>query len=148
MMASHPLALRLFIEDRRGFDGGLQNFQRGAEQFSAPLHLFRGGKIGIAHRVVKLVAVHDPVSPDLGRHIGEAGNDHHRNSLPLDLFCNRSAATRAGPSRRGKDDAVHTRGGKLPSDAGAEFLHLGRHGAGAGRNIIVVMKFAEVSRAL
>ncbi len=139
---------RLFIEDRRGFDGGLQDFQCGAYQVSAPLQLFCGRKIGIAHRVVKLVTVHDPVGSNLSRHVGEASDDDHRNSLPLDLFCNRSAATRAGPSGRGKDDAVHTRGGKLPSDVGAEFLHLAWHSAGAGRNIIVVMQFAEVSRAL
>src|SRR5262245_40118499 len=97
--------------------------------------------------MVKLVAAHDPVCPDLRCHIGEAGDEHHWNSSPLNFFRNRSAATRAGSSSRSKNDTVYTRVQKLLRYADAELLHLRRHGAGSGRNIIVVVKSAEIPGA-
>ena len=99
----------LFIEHRRSVDRRLKYLERRSQQLSAPLRLVFGRQIRIAHRIMELIAAHDPVSADLCGHIGKTGDEHDGNAFPLDLFCNRSAATRAGSSRCREHNPIDSR---------------------------------------
>ena len=67
----------------------------------APAKLFFRRQLRLSHRIMKLAPAHDPAYSHLRRHVGEAGDEHHRDSPFLDFFADRSAATRAGSSGGG-----------------------------------------------
>lgn len=50
---------------------------------------------------MKLVPTDNPADADLRGDVGQTGDQHDGNALFLDLLRDRSAATRAGASRRG-----------------------------------------------
>jgi hypothetical protein len=65
------------------------------------MQFFFRGQLRLSHRIVKLIASQNPPYPNLRCDVGEASDYHHGNSLFLDFFPDRSAATCAGSSGGG-----------------------------------------------
>ena len=86
-----------------------------------------------------VAVVDDSVDPDVARHVGQAGDDDGRNALPLERSRQRSPAARAGASRGGEDDALHTGLLEFRGPGAADAVHLGECAAvPAGAQEIIV----------
>ena len=97
-MRKRTLSDAVASEDSRRSDGSLQGMHCLVQEIDAPSQLLFRWQLRLSYGVVKLVASHNPSHSNLRGDVGEASDHHHGNSLFLDFFCDRSAATCAGSS--------------------------------------------------
>ena len=116
LILEHRGAVHAFGERLDGYAGGAQ----------APFALGLGRPGGVAEWVVKMpgAVVDDAVDPDVARHVRQAGDDDGGQALPLKRPRQRSPAARAGASRGGEDDALHTCLLEFRGPGAADAVHL------------------------
>src|SRR2546425_5293284 len=93
--------VRRILEYRRFLHRRFQRGEAFLDKTDTPAKLFFRWQLGLSNGIMKLASSQNPSYPNLSRNVRETSNQHHRNSLFLDFFSNRSAATCARPSRRG-----------------------------------------------
>ena len=116
LILEHRGAVHFFGECCDGGAGGAQ----------APFALGLGRPGGVAEWMVKMpgAVVDDAVDPDVARHVRQAGDDDGGQALPLERPRQRSPAARAGASRGGEDDALHTCLLEFRGPGAADAVHL------------------------